>query len=718
MSRVADGAIEKAVDGILLLLLSCVVTLRILSSGTVLEEGSHHVVQLLAFFCGVLVLVKMYLSSRVPVRVLPAVAASWLFIGMCLVWTVVAPHKQPAVLTLLSLTCDVIIFSVILVGLEPPGRRVLLLALVSSAVVAACIALQQYAGGLGELRRYVAADPEKVRLQLGIPERMWSAFVSRLQSDRVFGPFMYPNALGGFLVVVLPILAGMFADTVFRKGVGLQRLVSENHVMALSGMVLLAAYCLYLSGSKGAMAALICSLVLVGAWRAVREGVGMRYVVAGGGVLAVLLAVVLFCSGLYGKLAASLGVRVDYWRVALELGRDRLFLGGVGLRNFADFYTAYKPPEAEEVRLAHSWLMQFLAEGGVFLVASYAAVWLAVLRPLGVAAFSGDDTAGKEDGAERWWVLGGGIAAFLLCIFLRDIVPFSGVDGAFSYHKWFGLGVVWFLGFLLAGRARVHLGGWLSLGVLVGVVGFVLHSLGDVDTFVHGVHQSALVAAACCVPWSQLERTVAFGRRLRAGLLGAAALLAGILALLVNGLLPLPDLFRSYYDRMAAREAVAEGRLEKAAWKLTEAWRVNRWDDEAAAGAAELFLRLYRRSGDRNLLSAARRMAAAAVDAAPVSFARHSLAARVYLESGMLPRATAHAFRALSLYPANPLLYVQVGDVLRAAGDTAGARLCYARALRLEKRVFQPWLHIPVQRRNEINEFLRRPRRVRDGGLP
>jgi O-antigen ligase len=180
--------------------------------------------------------------------------------------------------------------------------------------------------------------------------------VKKLVSDRVFGTFVYPNALGGFLIVLIPVCLGCFMS--FRLG----------PVKLLSGLVLLiAAGTLMLSRSKASIGIVtMCLLALVYYARHARTLSNAAWVFLSMIIIAAGTGMLFwgYGSGLAERLQATGGARLDYWHAAVRMIRDNP-LRGWGSGGFTRNYLVYCQPGAEEARLAHNALLNIWTDYGL-----------------------------------------------------------------------------------------------------------------------------------------------------------------------------------------------------------------------------------------------------------------------------------------------------------------------------------------------------------------
>lgn len=211
----------------------------------------------------------------------------------------------------------------------------------------AWMGIDQHYGGLEATRRLL--------YEQGNMDKLPPEFVRRLETGRVFATLLYPNALAGVLLLLLPALGVVTWQMTRQRSPLLQLLLTG--MVAWAGLA-----CLVWSGSKaGWLIALVLGLVVV-TWLPVTQR--LRYglvvlVVAGG-----LVAFGLKFAGYFMKGATSASARLDYWRAG-----GRTFLAhpwlGSGPGTFAEAYRRIKPPGAEMAQLAHNDYLQQASDSGL-----------------------------------------------------------------------------------------------------------------------------------------------------------------------------------------------------------------------------------------------------------------------------------------------------------------------------------------------------------------
>jgi len=267
-------------------------------------------------------------------------------------------------------------------------RFILAVVLATASVVAAYGIFQRYVG-LAALRMQLVTNPEAF-------EQIRHAFgaTRRLASNRVYGNFVLPNSLAGYLGLVLPLSVAMCAAAVRERG-------SRRWpaVAALGGTVALSLWCLLLTGSKGGAATAAAGMAVFFAakrWPGVRRrpGAAMAAAVAAGALGILLVTAMPESTPGLGGAQLSMSVRVNYWRAAGGMMRDHPL--GVGPGGFGDSYTRYKVPGGWEARHPHNIYLNWGAEFGILGLAALIVLLGALARS--VPGSSGPAGGGRENG--------------------------------------------------------------------------------------------------------------------------------------------------------------------------------------------------------------------------------------------------------------------------------------------------------------------------------
>jgi putative inorganic carbon (HCO3(-)) transporter len=207
---------------------------------------------------------------------------------------------------------------------------------------------EQHFGGLAETRRYVYLyNPDGA----GVPKE----FLERLQSNRIFATLLYPNALAGVILMLLPVALAVIGSlkTQFTRG-------ARWFSMALAGGAALA--CLYWSGSKGGWLLILLTGLVAALFLPVKRR--FKLVLVGTALALGLAGFFVKYSAYFKKGAPSVGARFDYWTAAGQIIADRPVFG-TGPGTFAVAYAKVKKPEWEMARLTHNDYLEQASDSGL-----------------------------------------------------------------------------------------------------------------------------------------------------------------------------------------------------------------------------------------------------------------------------------------------------------------------------------------------------------------
>jgi hypothetical protein len=343
---------------------------------------------------------------------------------------------------------------------RPDDGHGLYAALLAGAVSLSAYAVYQSAVELPrDQQRY--ADPAKLRQDLArqhvyLDDAQLERMYRRMQDRHAFGTYAHPNSFAGYLVLLLPGLAG--AAFVFRR--------TRWPGAAAAACLALGFVALWLTHSRGAMLGL--ALAALGAvalarrrqlWAHKGAALATALVLAGLGVVAWYAG--LFTAAL-GKDTGTAASRLDYWRATGKMIAEHPWLG-VGPGNFPAAYTRYLPQgAAETIRDPHNFALELWATCGVFamlaLLAALGIFFFQVVRWLGgwvvqqpAQPPNHPTTQPPEEEPIRWELYAGGMLGLLLGFVLRvqESVPEAIISEAVNA----GLrSLVWFAAFALFER--------------------------------------------------------------------------------------------------------------------------------------------------------------------------------------------------------------------------------------------------------------------------
>ncbi|MCX6354074.1 MAG: O-antigen ligase family protein [Candidatus Aureabacteria bacterium] len=410
-------------DDVLLLTLSIlfgiVLVARVLWCGVLYPESNTFILLLLAL----LISAELIFCARMPAarpRFSMTDGCMLLYFLVLLSQSALRGHRWQGMDFLFqSAGCTAAYFLAKRLSVARRARIIISTALIAGAVIVSLYGLYQAFWGLGETR-VMLGDLLKTRAGD-------SAFVSRAFSLAISSTFFFPNALAGYLVIVVPFVVsllfwkreesqiaaigcclctlavasvawGFFSD-LYGKPLILVSLYAVI-IVVVSGLKItgdrgstpwMSVFCvplcalplwaLSLTSSEGAwlslgVCALLVPLFLLGKWRL--ACIVLLAMTAG--------ASVMLCAGMipFG-LKDSLGARYDYWSAALRIWRENPLLGA-GVGSFAGLYPRFRGPLSEEGRLAHSSYLGLGAETGLIGLGAFLCLWIFCLASLWRAA--------------------------------------------------------------------------------------------------------------------------------------------------------------------------------------------------------------------------------------------------------------------------------------------------------------------------------------------
>ena len=296
---------------------------------------------------------------------------------------------------------------------RPKYREAATVILLTSGVYVCVTAFFQYCGGLEDLRQayakregfesfamytnHVFSSPHDYNEMLA---------VKKLSSNRVSGTFVYPNALGGFLLVLTPLCVGFFAS------------MRTRLARTLSCMALVAAMAaLLLSRSKSCIALAGVGIAFL-AFLAFRARQLSRPFLLAISIMAMVAVAGMLAWGyrddLGKRIKATGSARLDYWRTAATMIAKEP-LRGWGSGAYGRNYLIYAPKGAEPTKLAHNAPLNLWVDYGFLGFAG-------CLMALGIPAIAGLYRASRK-GQFDWLAASSAVAG--ACFFLHTLVDFD-----------------------------------------------------------------------------------------------------------------------------------------------------------------------------------------------------------------------------------------------------------------------------------------------------
>lgn len=223
------------------------------------------------------------------------------------------------------------------------------------------IGFTQQFGGLESTRRVIREQPDWQNLP---PE-----YLKRIESGRVFATFVYPNALAGAILLLIPPLIVI----TWRITASLSNIPRGifTGLLVYGGLA-----CLAWSGSK---AGWLIALIL-GSIALLRVGMSSKRRWLAVAMLC-LLGVSAFAvkyQRYFEKGATSVGARLDYWSAAWRTAESNPVFG-TGPGTFSVRYREMKRPESEMTRLVHNDFLEQACDSGWMGFLAYTSFILASL---------------------------------------------------------------------------------------------------------------------------------------------------------------------------------------------------------------------------------------------------------------------------------------------------------------------------------------------------
>ncbi len=702
---VSRERLVATLDAIGVCFLVLAVLLRPLVCGLSGGLATNMLVTLPVLGAGFLWIMSMVMRQEVRLRRTPLDAPVLFLLLFALASVGAAAYRHAAASAAFDWFCYVALFYIVVnrCAEQPRLRRMLLAAILASALVVSLNGILQRLYSLALTRELFLQNQESWVVTLGLPRDAVSDFVGRLATGRVFSTFLLPNTCAGFLGLMIPLQAALLLSGA--AGTHNQPRWRRNVFLAVNLTALLASLlCLYYTKSKGgwislALVALIFLAVrgrtrLVRYWKAALG--------AGAGLVVLFAALQLTRSAPpLDEYLESFTVRAQYWRAGLMIIRDHP-VTGVGLNNFGDYYPEYRRPQDDESLMAHNNFIQVGAETGLFGLLAFCVVWGAFFRAMrgGVQAA---DVAGELRPLDRETdtQLTAGMAALLgFAMIYAMFNSFEPIPKAAPWLLTACLGAIWACAYFANASApdfRGETGDWVRQGVVYGIIFFLIHSLVEFDLYEQGVAQTAwLLMGIALAPQLRGRTPLQFK-------LGSAGQMAVALpTILLTGLLlcaVYPRFIEAKVRRETARDFFALKDEQKALAELAGAADLDPWDSETQMALAEVYRQRWdqgvKQQEDRSTHDLALQHVRRAAELNPRRARYRHFLARLYQEmalsetdpqrAGDLRRAALGEFEeAHRLFPSRATYAASLALAYDEAGRRAEAVDLYAKALELD----------------------------------
>ncbi len=333
----------------------------------------------------------------------------FLFILFSIISSGISPVKGSGIFynaNILSFLCLIILVS----KLKDSDTKYLIYTLFFTCFVLGIYGIYQYYWGLEITREFVFSHKELL-------EKLPPTFLERLESNRIFSRFIYPNIYASFLLTVLPLLY----FTTFE----------ENFYIKFFSWVVffIAFYNLILTGSIGGLLVFIFVFHIIVLFLIFPEKIFIR-ILPILFIIEILIATIAYKVGIFPHIHSFID-RLRYWKSSIYVFKEKPLVG-VGPENFRFLYLKYKLPQSMEAKHAHSLFFETLTENGILgVIFLFSFLFLVPYR-----AF--------KNGKENFYLYGMGFS--FISLFLHNMIDFDFVDPSSS-----------FLFFLLAGISSILL---------------------------------------------------------------------------------------------------------------------------------------------------------------------------------------------------------------------------------------------------------------------
>jgi O-antigen ligase len=494
---------------------------RPLTSGFTIGLELTLLFQFFTLLSGLMWLSVMVLKRELKV-VLPGIGIPLAVFALSIVVSVFrASCMFLAAATAFDWIVDLLLFLLVLqLARDSENRQTLIRVCLATAFVVAVYGLIQYFKGFPEMKVWIEANTVEAQKALGIFDPInWNDLKSRLYTDEVFSTFVIANALGGYLVMILPLqLADLWVEMLDLEGTFLCRLkrcLRKPSFIVKAMAFVLVLFCLSLTGAKGAWICIPIQIAVFAFFLGNAVSRRRRLLVIGGVGASILAGILIIGIAWLSKgnsisdrilgamfgLWDSLYVRLGYWDTSLQiLKTDGNFLLGVGANNFQEAFPVFKTVTSSEVQKAHNHYLQLIVELGIAGGAAFVAMWSILFIRASKSDVVDEDEAAPHCPRKTMAFPACGIG-FLCVVVYADAfrnIPSSTdnvVIGVLLAGLWCAFFAISGSGVFSSSLSNT----WIKAAILSGLSGMLLHSVIDFDLYVAGCAQSLWLLGAIAI---------------------------------------------------------------------------------------------------------------------------------------------------------------------------------------------------------------------------
>ncbi|HOK56867.1 MAG TPA: O-antigen ligase family protein [bacterium] len=253
--------------------------------------------------------------------------------------------------------------------------------------------------GIEATRKYLQSQ-ESLEQNPEILKYLSPTFFDRMESNRIYSTFVYPNIYASFLISIMPFLFFLFLNE------------DKKYFKIFSVLLFLLCFInLIFTESMGGLLIFLFISHIILLQLLLNEKKFKRIL-----TFLIFFEFLFLYLGYHFKVLPhihSLLDRITYWKGSMKIIQKNIFMG-VGPENFRYYFLKYKSPEGLEAAHAHNFLIETFAENGfigVIFLMSF--LFIIILNPL---------KERKKD------FLSNGVFYLLLTFFLHNLIDFDFSD--------------------------------------------------------------------------------------------------------------------------------------------------------------------------------------------------------------------------------------------------------------------------------------------------